>query len=219
MQLFGKEPRVWVPWVVGGVALVLLLLWLRSRNQGGAGAISAPGPDMSFGSGASGPSAPASYSGESGTDPYTSQLNQLRVQEAQQGLANVQKMFDLQFGQAATLGSLYTQEAQQSFAQLSGARSRTKVECGKGESMYTDVNGNLACKPSGSKGLKSITNTIGSGLQGIVGGFFQGAATVAPAAGQYYAGQALGLPRFGTPGIHAAKPKQPGVSYPSVSLV
>lgn len=220
MKLFGKEPAVWAPWAIGGAALLLLLLWLRSRSGGAAGAPS--GADMSFGAGAVSPSAPAQYGATAGEDrasAFDQQLGALRLQEIQQGLKQAQAMFDLQFGQAATLGSLYTQEAQQSFAQLTTARQHTKVECGKGQSMYTDVNGNLACKGSGKSGIKSFTDSIGQGLQNIQEGFLGGVAAAAPAAGQYYGAQ-----MFGTPGIAPKAPtqsatKQPGTSYPSVSLV
>lgn len=216
-KLFGKEPKVWMPWALGIGGVLLILLYLRSRSSGG-GAISAPQPDNSFGAGAFAPSGAATggTASEDQQNAFDLQLQDLFVKEREQGIANAQKMFDLQFGQAATLGNLFVQEQQEISSQLSGIRKRTKVECGKGESMYTDVNGNLACKPSGSKGVKSIGNTIGSGIQDVVGGFIGGFASAAPSAGAAYGGQVFGQ-------LGSKKPKstarQNPIQYGGVTLL
>jgi hypothetical protein len=111
--------------------------------------------------------------------------------------ANQNRQADLQFGVASNYAGLINTQ----IGQVKNAYNnpKLKMECGKDQSTYIDINGNLACKTSGKSGVKAITNTIGSGIQNIVQGYLAGFAGAAQGAGAYQGGQV-----FGTPPVNAA---------------
>ena len=73
-----------------------------------------------------------------------------------------------------------------------------KVECGKGESMYFDINGNPSCKASGKSGIKAAGDSIGKGIIDTVNQYIKGFASQAGPAGAAQAKDIL-LPKKQSP--------------------
>lgn len=210
MTILGHAVKPWMLWVGGGVAALMVFLYLRNRSQGAAQeAPAGDGGGGSFGAGATAGSAPASNSG-GGTD-YGSQLNQLQLQEEQQRLQQSQQMFDLQYSSAKqetglrnqfSEGTLQNQIGfanQQLATDTAHERELGKASadyCPAGTSMRLDPNtGQYVCR--NKSGGFAFIGQISSAIQNVFSGFTSGVAAAAPgigagaaqAAAQYYEGR------------------------------
>lgn len=116
---------------------------------------------------------------------------QLRQQKAQfdLGLKEHAAQADLEFGVQKSYADLVN--TQVGAVRNAYSNKNLKMECGKGQSTYIDINGNLACKASGKSGIKSIGDTIGNGITGIVSGYLAGFGAAAQGAGYAQGGKAL----------------------------
>lgn len=129
------------------------------------------------------------------------QLRQNRLQ-FELGQREAQANFDIESGVRNTYADLVTTQIGKVKETLTSGR--VKVECGKNEQQYIDVNGQLACKASGKSGIKSIGDKIGGGIMDVVGGFFSGAAGAARQYGAYEVGQVTGMPTAARPQVAMA---------------
>lgn len=233
-KFLGMEPKTYL-WVGGGlVALIVVYYVMRSRGGGGGAAAGGEGL-MGGGIGGSSPVSYAPYAPDSSGDMYQQQLNDLDIQARQEALREQQAMFELQ--QEASKQQLGLWGAQQSLlfegerqeqelrlgyersaAELANAQigqttkevqsGKIKGECGKGESSAYDRNtGQFFCKKSGKSGIKTIGDTIGTGINDVIAGAGRGAAAGAQAGVQTWVTQYLspkkgsGVRSSGTSGV------------------
>jgi hypothetical protein len=186
-KLFGLEPKVWIP-IAGGVGVLVVILYLRSRASGGGDQMAA-GSDSGFGAGATAPSSPAILPAAStapAANSFDDQLANLQIAGIQQQLDQAKAMFGLQYQQAQQQASLFGKYSEAILpGQISLANATLKeqtaeaavtFQCPGGYGRARGPDGQLYCRAKTSGGILG-------GIGRAVTGFISGVAQAAPGIG------------------------------------
>lgn len=201
MKIAGVEVKPWMAYTAGGAVLLVVILMLR---RGGAEAVPVPvqEPTMMAGGGGGGASTPTSPIGEL-ADAYTSQLNDLALEEKRESLRQRTAMFELQKEQAGILANLFVdterdraatersryalerevyagQEA--SARRINAAAGDFPIKCPPDHHPVNMPGVGVTCRPlgnsDGSRGFNPLRQ-VGQ----VLGGFLTGVAAAAPGIG------------------------------------
>lgn len=179
--LEGMNPkqRMMVGGVIAlGIGLVVYTRWKAGQDMGGAAAAYPDQPQQASGGyGPGGGTTTVTAPNEGQASWYEQQLQEAEVAAAKlqndylgEQLRQQKSQFDLGQQHSADQWNI-EKGVQQSYADLVNKQLGTvtdayknpklKMECGKNESTYIDINGNLACKQSGKSGIKSAGDSLG----------------------------------------------------------